>query len=104
VRLHELAQDRDRSRLGNRIGVRDEHELVVGVGGAEVRVRRERARGVVLDHDGALGERGGQAVGDVGDDDELVDLLGEHGQRARELVRVPVRDHHRGDLHVSTAR
>jgi hypothetical protein len=92
VGVEELAQDADGVRVGNRVRVHDEHVVAGGRRGADVRVRRERERPLVVYDAYPLRQRPRRAPRDVRDDDELVDLRDERGQRALELVRVTVRD------------
>jgi hypothetical protein len=64
---HEVAQDRDRVRLRNRVGVRDQHELVLRLLRAEVRIGGERKRALVLEHADACRQPLRNAARDVRD-------------------------------------
>jgi hypothetical protein len=89
-----------------RHGVRVRNEDVVAGCGLDphVDVRGERERPLVLEHADAVGYRF-HAARQVGDHEQLVDLRSERGQRALQLVRVPVRDDDRRDRHrPSTSR
>jgi hypothetical protein len=92
MRVEELAEDPDRARLGDRVGIGDQDVVAGRGGGAGVRVRRERERTLVLDDAYAVRQVWRETAPRVRDDDELVDLGCEPRQRALELVGVPVRD------------
>ena len=100
MRLHELAEDGDRARLGHGIGVGDEHELAGRRTRARVDVRRVARRPCVLDHTRAerIRRRGARRVRDH---DHLVHLRHERRQRLGELLAVAVGDDDGGDLHAA---
>ena len=87
--------DRPLLRIGVRI--RDQDVLARRRRDPHVDVRREREPPLVLEHANAFGDRA-DAPGNVGDDEEIVDLGRERRQRALQLGGVPVRDDDRGDL------
>jgi hypothetical protein len=101
VLLHEGAEDRDRVRLGDRVGIDDQHQLVLRQLRAEIRVRREGERPLVHVHARARRQLRGDAAGDVCDHEQLVDLRRKRRQRRLQLCRVPVRDDDGADLHTS---
>ena len=101
MRLHELAQDPDRSGVRDGVGIGDEDELVLGVRRPDVRIPGERQRPFVLEHADARRKLARNASGDVRDEEQLVDLLREERQRACELFGVAVRDDDGGHLHAS---
>ena len=104
MRLEELPQHGDGTRLRHRIRIRDQHELVLGVVRAEVRVRREGARDVVDEHARPVRQLRRQAARDVRDHEQLVDLRGERRQRLRELAGMPMGDDNGADFHDRTSR
>ncbi len=101
VRGDEVPEDRDRVRRGDRVRVRDENQLVARVRDADVRVRGERRADARSRGRARRPGAAADAVRDVRDEQELVDLRREHGQRLLELLRVAVRDDDRRDLHAS---
>jgi hypothetical protein len=90
-------------RLSDRVGIRDDDVFGARRPDALVHVRREAQRAVVLGHADSLGDRLRAAAGPVRDDDHLVDLGQQGGQRRRQQVRLARsgRDEDPGDLHAA---
>ena len=77
---------------------------MLGLRGSQIRVGGEREGDRVLEHTRPVRQVRRQAVGDVRDHKQLVDLRRERRQRVPELGGVPVRDDDCADLHESTSR
>ena len=98
VGVGEVDERRDGARLGDRVGVRVEDVLAGGRCDAEVHVRGESVRGAGSRDADALRHGAGRAR-DVRDDEHLVHLRSQGGERRAQLGLVPVRDDDGGDLH-----
>ena len=94
-----LDERADGSRTRQRVGIDVQHVLTGRRRDAEVDVRCERERTRILEHPYSVGSAFRRA-GQVRDHDDLVGLLEEGGDRARELDAVSVRDDDGADLHV----
>ena len=96
VPVHERGEDDDGARLGDGVRVVDQDELTGRLGDAAVQVGGIAERRCVLDQPRTV-RVVREAAGHVRDQDDLVDLRREGGQRLGQLLAVPVGDDDRGD-------
>ena len=104
MRVGELDELAHAVRLGNSVRIRDHDVLARGRGDALVDVRGEAERTIVLQYVRLTGKAPGTAPRAVRDDDELVDLWPQRGERsAQELGLVGARHHeHTRNLHAAS--
>ena len=94
MRVGEVDELANAVRLGNSVGIRDHDVLARGRGDALVDVRGEAERTIVLQYVRVAGKVPGTAPRAVRDDDELVDLWPERGERSTQKLGLAGARHH----------